>query len=131
MVAEAIINLGERETLDINPLEGLVSNAATRDEIFRMMVMLSLFKPKEDLDAIIYARQSYEFTDDEISEAKRLAIAPPADPDGELRWDLRDQSVPIAIDSDSTLDVDDAVYCERDKETGEEWLYVHVADPTR
>lgn len=69
-----------------------------------------------------------EFSQDLLDEAAALVeSASTVDDDGRL--DLRHQKV-YTIDSESTQEIDDGLALERDKD-GQEWIWIHIADPSR
>ncbi|KAL6060483.1 hypothetical protein QOT17_013510 [Balamuthia mandrillaris] len=59
-------------------------------------------------------------------EAQRLLINPPSELE---RWDLRDHQV-FAVDNFDATEIDDAFSIAEDS-TGAEWVFVHIADPSK
>lgn len=95
---------------------------------FELLVNLGLWSPHENL---FLRRSSYptQFPSKVIDVAQRFLASFPPDPDSNRRLDLTHLKV-YTIDDESTTEIDDGLSVEYDK-SGQERLWIHIADPTR
>ena len=152
----AISRLGCRPELDVErsreepePTDKLarvwlreLGRKATAEGARQLMVELGLWSVHENLELIAH-RVPLEFDEPVLAEAAAALETPPEDVDVSRRRDLRHLRA-FAIDSTSTVEVDDAIsieYLDADSNacadgvasvgSGRVRLWVHVADATR
>eukprot|EP00164_Ancoracysta_twista_P015023 GFYU01024664.1.p1 GENE.GFYU01024664.1~~GFYU01024664.1.p1 ORF type:complete len:534 (-),score=85.42 GFYU01024664.1:157-1692(-) len=95
--------------------------------LFETCEDLQLFPPNSNRVKLDANLQLY-FTEEEEEAAYKLAANPPPDADALHRLECDDVS--FAIDNVGTTEVDDSVGIHRDSE-GNDWIQVHIADPSR
>lgn len=92
-----------------------------------LLKQLGLWSAHENLD-VIRLRAPTDFPPSLLAAADRLATNPPPDPDAARRKDLT-HLVALAIDDETTVEVDDALSVESDD--GGLQIWIHIADPSR
>jgi len=97
-------------------------------DAFRLLVELGHWNPHENL-FLLRSQIPQTFSKEAIAETQRLLENPPIDLDQARRRDLKTMPV-YTIDDESTQEVDDGLSIEQ-RPDGTQWIWVHVADPSR
>jgi exoribonuclease-2 len=100
-------------------------------DAFQLLVDLEVWTPYANPHLLRW-RQAYgslDFSPTDYKMAEQIAKSPPEDPDALIRCDMT--KIPVfTIDTEKGYEVDDGLSVVTD-EHGDDWLYIHIADPTR
>jgi exoribonuclease II len=97
-------------------------------DAFRLLVELGHWHAHENL-FLLRSQIPQTFSKEALAETQALLENPPADLDEARRRDLKTMPV-YTIDDESTQEVDDGLSLEQ-RPDGTQWIWVHVADPSR
>jgi exoribonuclease II len=97
-------------------------------DAFRLLVELGHWNAHENL-FLLRSQIPQAFAEEALVETQRLLANPPLDLDQARRRDLKMMPV-YTIDDESTQEVDDGLSIEQ-RPDGTQWIWVHVADPSR
>jgi exoribonuclease-2 len=99
-------------------------------DAFHLLSKLGIWHPLENPHVLRFIAFPLAYPEDAIQTANNIIDDPYPDPDKNIRRDLTTMPV-FAIDNNlAHTDVDDAISLFTD-DVGDDWLYIHVSDPTR
>jgi exoribonuclease II len=123
--------LWQQESPDYRMAQETLRILGRREEpqdAFRLLVELGHWNAHENL-FLLRSQIPQTFSERALAEAQKLLENPPLDQDQAARRDLR--TLPVyTIDDESTQEVDDGLSVEQ-RPDGTQWIWVHVADPSR